>query len=192
MAAGLRDEVEVRNTGPEPSYVEIEVDVASDLAPLAAARAGSLRDADEVEPAGSDPDEVLLVRGRGPSRIGCRVTGAGAIRSQPATLRWEAIVPARGRYSVTVAVSPILEGAEVVPDTLLASDAGRSESARRLVQWHRHVPQVTSDHLPLLAAVRRSAADLGALRVIDPEFPEQAVVAAGAPGTWRCTGATPC
>jgi glycogen debranching enzyme len=181
VAAGLRDEVEVRNTGPEPSYVEIEVEVASDLAPLAAARDGSLRDQEEVEPGGSDPDEVLLVRGRGASRIGCRVTGAGAVRSQPATLRWEAIVPARGRYSVTVAVAPILRGAEVVPGTLLAPDAGRSESARRLVQWHQHVPQVTSDHLPLLSALHRSAADLGALRVIDAEFPGQSVVAAGAP-----------
>jgi glycogen debranching enzyme len=40
---------------------------------------------------------------------------------------------------------------------------------------------VTSDDVTLLATLRRSAADLGALRVIDPDFPGQAVVAAGAP-----------
>jgi glycogen debranching enzyme len=181
VAAGLRDEIEVRNTGREPSYVELEVEVASDLAPLAAARDGSLRDQDQVEPGGSGPDEVVLVRGRGSSRIGCRVTGAGAVRSQPGTLRWEAIVPARGRYSVTVVAAPILQGAEVVPGTLLAAEVGRSEAAQRLVQWHRHVPQVTCDHLPLQSALHRGAADLGALRVIDPDFPGQAVVAAGAP-----------
>ncbi len=182
VAAGLRDEVEVRNTGAEPSYVELEVEVGTDLAPLAAARDRSPgADEDEVEPGGSGPDEVLLVRGRGSSRVGCRVTGSGAVRSQPGVLRWEAIVPAGGRFSATVSVAPILQGAEVVPGTLLATDAGRRESARRLVEWHRHVPQVTSDHLPLLAAVHRSAADLGALRVIDPEFPGQSVVAAGAP-----------
>ncbi|HKY64716.1 MAG TPA: glycosyl hydrolase family 65 protein, partial [Acidimicrobiales bacterium] len=79
------------------------------------------------------------------------------------------------------AVAPILAGAEVVPRSLLATAAGRSDSARRLVQWHRHVPQVSSDHLPLLTAVRRSAADLGALRVADPEVPGRTVVAAGAP-----------
>ena len=121
------------------------------------------------------------MRGRGASRIGCRVTGAGAVRPQPATLRWEAIVPARGRYSVTVAVAPILRAPRSCPARCWRADAGRSESARRLVQWHQHVPQVASDHLPLLSALHRSAADLGALRVIDAEFPGRAVVAAGAP-----------
>ncbi len=181
VAAGLRDEVEVRNTGAEPSYVELEVEVSSDLAPLAAARDGSPRAEADVEPGGAGPDEVLLVRGRGSTRVGCRVTGSGAVRSRPGVLRWEAIVPAGGRFSATVAVAPIVQGAEVVPDSLLATDAGRTASARRLVEWHRHVPQVTSDHLPLLTAVHRSAADLGALRVIDAEHPGQSVVAAGAP-----------
>ena len=182
VAAGLRDEVEVRNTGAEPTYVEIEVAVGSDLGSLAAARDGGPHAAeDEVEPGGSGPDEVLLVRGRGSSRVGCRVTGSGAVRAEPGILRWEAIVPAGGRFSATATVAPIVQGAEVVPRALLAPDAGRGESARRLVEWHRHVPQVTSDHLPLLAAVHRSAADLGALRVVDPEYPGQSVVAAGAP-----------
>ena len=90
-------------------------------------------------------------------------------------------MPARGHTTVTVAVAPIVEGAEVVPGSLLAGDGARSEAAQRLVDWHRHVPQVTSDHLPLLSTLHRSAADLGALRVIDPDFPGQAVVAAGAP-----------
>ena len=33
VAAGLREEVEVRNIGAEPSYVELEVEVDTDLAP---------------------------------------------------------------------------------------------------------------------------------------------------------------
>src|SRR5690606_20563304 len=57
----------------------------------------------------------------------------------------------------------------------------RSDSSRQLVRWHRAVPHIASDHLPLVAAVRRSAHDLGSLRVPDPEFPGRAVVASGAP-----------
>jgi glycogen debranching enzyme len=103
------------------------------------------------------------------------VTAAGG------TLRWEAIVPAGGSHSVTVAVAPIVGGAELVPGPLLAAGGARSESARQRDRWRRGVPHIAGDHQPLLAAVRRSAHDLGALRVLDPEFPGRAVVAAGAP-----------
>ncbi len=39
LGAGLRDHIDVRNVGDEPTYVEIEIDLASDLAPLVAVRA---------------------------------------------------------------------------------------------------------------------------------------------------------
>ncbi len=43
------------------------------------------------------------------------------------------------------------------------------------------MPHVDSDHGGLLSALQGGAADLGLLRVLDPEHPERAVVAAGAP-----------
>lgn len=180
LGAGLRDHIDVRNVGDEPTYVEVEIELASDLAPLVAVRN---RDdvADPVEPAAAGPDEVVLVRGRGPARVGCRVTGTEGVRAHGGTLRWEAIVPARGSRAFTLAVAPIVEGAELVPGPLLAPDAGRSESARQLIRWHQTVPRIASDHQPLVAAVRRSARDLGSLRVLDPDFPGRAVVAAAVP-----------
>ncbi|MHB8594826.1 MAG: amylo-alpha-1,6-glucosidase, partial [Acidimicrobiales bacterium] len=45
----------------------------------------------------------------------------------------------------------------------------------------RQVPQVQTDHDALRTVVARSAEDLGALRVFDPDFPERVVLAAGAP-----------
>jgi hypothetical protein len=179
VATGLRDDVEVRNHGPEPTYVEVEVEVAADLAPVAAARAGAHDD--EVEPQAGADDEVLLVRGRGASRVGCRVTGAGAVRSGSSRLRWEAIVPAGGRFVATLVVAPVLAGAEVLPGSLLGPESVRGGSTDRLARWSRHVPQVASDHAGLLTAVRRGASDLGGLRVVDPDVPGHAVIAAGAP-----------
>jgi glycogen debranching enzyme len=180
LAAGLRDDIDVRNGGDEPTYVEIEVDVAADLAEVAAARAGRV-DVDPVEPEVAGPAEVLLVRGRGPSRVGSRVTAAPDAAATGGTLRWEAIVPARGSRAFTVAVAPIVEGAEIRPGVLLGEQEPRSESARRLARWQRGVPRVASDHRPLVAAVERGARDLGSLQVLDPAVPERAVVAAGAP-----------
>jgi glycogen debranching enzyme len=183
LGAGLRDLVDVRNPGDEATYVEVEIDVGADLASLATVRDGSPtgEPAAPVEATGADTGEVLLVRGRGSGRIGCRVTGSDGVRIDGGTLRWEAIVPPRDARSCTLVVTPVVGGVELVPGPLLAAGAGRSETSRRLARWHQGVPHIASDHQPLLTAVRRSARDLGALRVLDPEFPGRASVAAGAP-----------
>ena len=57
----------------------------------------------------------------------------------------------------------------------------RAAPEERLQRWRRTVPAVETDFTPLQFVVRRSAEDLGALRIFDPEYPERAVVAAGAP-----------
>jgi hypothetical protein len=180
LGTGLRDHVEVRNLGDEPGYAEIEIDLGADLAPVAAVRDGRPLDG-PVEPAATTTGEVLLVRGKGTTRAGCRVTGTEGVVAEGGTLRWEAIVPARASRSLTVVVAPIVAGAELVPGPLLAPGAPRTESARQLARWYHGVPRITTDHPPLLAAVRRSAHDLGSLRVLDPEVPGRAVVAAAAP-----------
>ena len=181
LSLGLRDDIDVRNPGDEPTYVEVEVEVGTDMATVASVREGRLPpDVEPVEPTSSAPGEILLVRGRGTTRVGCRVTGTPTARAVAGTLRWETIVPPRGSRTLTLAVSPISEGAELVPGALLG-DAARSDSARRLARWQQGVPPVASDHTGLAAAIRRGAADLGALQVLDPDFPERVVVAAGAP-----------
>jgi glycogen debranching enzyme len=50
-----------------------------------------------------------------------------------------------------------------------------------MAKWRRNLPMVETDHIGLQAVVVRSAEDLGALRIFDPDYPERAVVAAGAP-----------
>ena len=179
LGHGLREDIDVRNVGAEPTYVEVEVAVEADMATASAVRAGRV-DVDDVEPTPGGPGELLLVRGRGTARVGCRVTASPGAVVVGSTLRWEAILPAHGARTLSVTFSPIVEGAEQVPDQAEGSGS-RTESARRLARWQRGVPRVASDHQPLVAAVRRSARDLGALQVLDPEFPERAVVAAGAP-----------
>jgi glycogen debranching enzyme len=184
LSAALRDHVEVRNAGPEPSYVEVEVEVAADLAPLVAVREGPAAVGGigpPMEPGSTMPGEVVLVRGKGSARVGSRVTASEGVSAQGGTFRWEAIVPARGARSFTLVVAPIVDGAELVAAPLLAAGPARSASARQLARWHQGVPRVASDHPGLLAAARRGAHDLGSLRVLDPEFPERVVLAAGVP-----------
>jgi glycogen debranching enzyme len=192
LGEGMRDDVEIRNPGHEATYVEAEIALAADLATVTALRDGRV-DAHEIDPlleaadetsAGNDAPgrvELVFARGHGPARMGCRVAATEGVTVTPGRLVWEAIIPARGARSFTVVVTPIVAGAELAPLYPLGAPVERSESAWRLDRWHRGVPQVTSDHHGLLATLRRSAHDLGSLRVLDPDFPERAVVAAGAP-----------
>jgi glycogen debranching enzyme len=189
LGEGLRDDVEVRNSGDEATYVEVAIDLAADLAAAGAIRDGRA-DADEISPtlesAGSSPGapggiELVFARGQGAGRRGCRVGATDGVAVTPGLLTWEAIVPARGSRSLSLVVAPIVAGAELAPLHPLGTPVERSESGWRLARWERGVPEVTSDHHGLLATLRRAAHDLGSLRVLDPDFPERAVAAAGAP-----------
>jgi glycogen debranching enzyme len=190
LGEGMRDDVEIRNPGEEAAYVEVAIELAADLARADELRDGSF-DVGAVEPALEGPGanaagrskrvELVLARGQGGARLGCRIGATEGVTVTPGLLAWEAIVPARGARSFSVVVTPIVAGAELAPRYPLGAPVERSESGWRLDRWQRGVPEVTSDHHGLLATLRRSAHDLGSLRVLDPDFPERAVVAAGAP-----------
>jgi glycogen debranching enzyme len=178
LGEGLRDDIEVRNLGAEPTYVDVRVEVAADLASAAAVRDGRVDGEDIVPTVDAD---LVLARGRGGGRFGCRVTAGTGATLGPGTVRWEAIVPARGARTFSLLVTPIVAGADLTPLYPLAAAVERSDPGWRLDRWQRGVPQVSSPHPGLLAAVRAGAHDLGGLRVLDPDFPGRAVVAAGAP-----------
>jgi glycogen debranching enzyme len=55
----------------------------------------------------------------------------------------------------------------------------------RQEHWQRHLPHVESNVHGLTDAVARTGEDLGALRLFDPEHPDEPVIAAGAP--WYMT-----
>ncbi|HKA85080.1 MAG TPA: glycogen debranching N-terminal domain-containing protein [Acidimicrobiales bacterium] len=190
LGEGMRDDVEIRNPGDEAAYVEVAIELAADLARADELRDGGF-DGEAVEPELERPGgsgggtsrrtELVLARGHGAARLGCRIGAVEGVTVRPGRLDWEAIVPARGTRSFSVVITPIVAGAELAPRYPLGAPVERSESGWRLDRWQRGAPEVTSDHHGLLATLRRSAHDLGSLRVLDPDFPERAVVAAGAP-----------
>ena len=190
LGGGMRDDVEIRNPGQEATYAEVAFEVAVDLATARELRDGTV-DPEAVAPTLEGPDdsgagasrgiELVLARGHGAARMGCRIGATEGVTVTRGRLVWEAIVPARGSRSLGLLVTPIVAGAELAPRYPLGAPVERSESGWRLDRWQRGVPEVTSDHHGLLATLRRSAHDLGSLRVLDPDFPERAVVAAGAP-----------
>jgi glycogen debranching enzyme len=93
---------------------------------------------------------------------GAVLTGTG--------VSWEVPLAPHGEWSTTVVLRAAVDG-EPVP----------REPTGSLASWEATVPRVEADDASLVRAVRRSARDLGGLRIVDPEFPDRAIVAAGAP-----------
>jgi glycogen debranching enzyme len=119
---------------------------------------------------------------RGTIRRGARVS----LSERPAQLTgelavFEVIVPAKGTWSTCLQVTPIIDEDEIEPRYRCGEPVERATPVERLAKWRRSIPAVETDHDGLKDVLSRSAEDLGALRIFDPDFPERTVVAAGAP-----------
>ena len=94
---------------------------------------------------------------------------------------FEAIVPPHGEWRACLEIHPVIEGTVIKPRYRCGQSVERAMPAERLARWRAKVPQVQSDDDEFRRALERSAEDLGALRIFDPDYPERVVVAAGAP-----------
>lgn len=180
IGRGMRDDITVRNFGDEPAYCSVEVSVDADFADLFEVKEG--------RPPGpghhtvtATADSLVFKVQRGGSKRGVRV----GFRDQPhlagnAAL-FEVIIPARGTWSTCVEVWPIIDDDEIAPLYRCGQAVEHAAPGERLEQWRKSIPAVTTDSDVLRDAIVRSAEDLGALRIFDPEHPERAVIAAGAP-----------
>jgi glycogen debranching enzyme len=192
VGQGMREDLTLRNFGDEPALCSVELFVGSDFADLFAVkegRAGTGPEVGSVEletSAGSGdgtgaPATMAFSYRRGGVSRGVEVRFAGPVALEHDLATFEVIVPARGEWTTCIEVAPVIDGTAVDPRYRCGEAVERSEPAERLARWRRQVPQVETDHPGLKQVVARSAEDLGALRIFDPDYPERVVLAAGAP-----------
>ncbi len=176
---GMREDVVLRNLSGEAAAATVEVSVDADFADLFEVKEGRIRRRGELARRSGDGELVFDFHFRGATRA-THVAAAGA-RARPGTLSWTVVVPARGEWSTCVQVRPVLDGEEVPLRYPCGASVEHSAPAQRLESWRRESPAVATPYEPLQASLERSEEDLGALRIFDPDHPERAVVAAGAP-----------
>jgi glycogen debranching enzyme len=190
VGQGMLEELTIRNFADEPASCTIEVIVGADFADLFAVkegRAGTEKHGGEVSvKVGSDeptdePTTVSFSYKRGGVTRGAEVRFNGVEKLSADLATFEVIVPTRGEWTTCIEVGPVIDGATFAPKYQCGQPIERAAPAERLAEWRRQVPQVQTDHPGLKQVIARSAEDLGALRIFDPDYPERAVVAAGAP-----------
>ncbi|HXW38233.1 MAG TPA: glycogen debranching N-terminal domain-containing protein, partial [Acidimicrobiales bacterium] len=188
VGRGMLEELTVRNFADEATTCTLEVLVGSDFADLFAVKEGRAGAGPQTGDVSSSVTEdgdtrraiVYAFRRGGVSRA-VEIALSDTTKVSPDLATYHVVVPARGQWTTSLEIMPVIDDTPV-PSRLRRGEAAlRSTPTERLKQWRRRVPQVETDHPGLKEVVDRSAEDLGALRIFDPEYPERVVVAAGAP-----------
>jgi glycogen debranching enzyme len=198
VGQGMREDLTVHNFSDEATVCVIEAFVDADFANLFAVKEGRGGADGDVERRMEGAALTLAYR-RGTTHRGVEVrfnshtaelsvAGAPGPAGDGAVLRLaedlmavEVLVPARGHWSGCLEVAPVIEHTVVVPRYRCGEPVARATPSERLAEWRESVPQVETEHEGLRSVLARSAEDLGALRIFDPDFPDRVVVAAGAP-----------
>jgi glycogen debranching enzyme len=180
VGRGMREDIVVRNYGEEPAFCSIQLSFSSDFANMFAVKEGRVRPEGDVT-LDSSRDGLVFDYHKGVSRRGLRITSSEPAQFVSNTAAWETVVPARGHWSTCLQFTPVIDGVEIEPRYLCGEPVEQSTPHQRLDQWREAVPAVETDDEVFHQAVTKGAEDLGALRIFDPDYPDRAVLAAGAP-----------
>ena len=180
VGQGMREDIVIRNFGDEPVPCVVELAVDVDFADLFEVKEGRVELRGERSLETSD-GRLSFGYSDGDGRRGTVVSCHGLAVVEHHLLCAEVEIEPQGSWAACVELAPVIDEVRLDPLYRCGRPVERAAPSERLQRWRRQVPTVSSDHAGLEALVARSQADLGALRIFDPEFPERAVVAAGAP-----------
>src|SRR5262249_22028605 len=180
VGRGMREDLVVRNFSEEPAYCAVELIYGADFADLFAVKEPRVT-AHRARDAPHDDGVLVFQHKNGSHRRSLRISFSHPPVLDGNVARWELIIPSKGTWALCEQFTCGIDDDEIEPRWLCGQPIARAKPAERMAAWRRSVPVLDTDHDGLRMVVSRSADDLGALRIFDPDFPERTVVAAGAP-----------
>jgi glycogen debranching enzyme len=181
IGRGMREDIVVRNYGAEPAFCHVEIRVDSDFADLFEVKEGRVAKVGDLDVEHGE-HRITYRYTRGRFRRAAHIDFSQRPRTaEPGAASFEVIVPAGDEWEVCMQLTPVIDDAEIEPRYACGRPVERAAPSTRLEAWRQHLPVLTTDHTELGRLFDRSAEDLAALRLFDPEFPDRTVVAAGAP-----------
>jgi glycogen debranching enzyme len=199
LSDGMDEEITLRNMSNEPLPVSLRIGVAGDFADVFEVKEGRVH----LEPSSiegltidADEDSIRVSRECGSHLRGATITGArhrdADLDVSASQMTWHAVVPAHGKWSTSLHVTPSLNGRDLIEFKSAhaygnGGTPGQATSARsagpeqRLADWRRQSPLVRASDIRLADLFAASTEDLGSLRIFDPDHVDRAVIAAGAP-----------
>lgn len=182
IARGLRDEIELVETGHAPRSLRVTLSVAADFAHLfdvKAARGGGACALRQV-----DGHWALERTERSGPRAATRLAFSippHEVDVASGTFAWSVEVTAGAPVRLTVTVEPVVDGSPAGLAFPIGTAPADALPLVRHREWRAAAPTLESTEPRLVTAVNQTFADLSALRIVDRSHPERVVVAAGAP-----------
>lgn len=177
---GMREAIAVTNHGLAAATVEVELTCDVDFADLFAVKEHRVPPraprAHDHRPGGFTFHRASALSDR---RVHVALDPPAEV--EPWSARWTVELGPRDRWEGCVEVRIDLGDTAVEPRFRCGGDDDAAAPRQRLDEWRARYPQVATDHDGLARVLARSRADLGALRIFDPEHPDLPILAAGAP-----------
>ena len=179
VGQGMREDIRLRNYGAEPAGVDLTLTAGADFADLFLVKEHRLA---HVPPVGHHHvgGDLLYWLDLPDAQRGIRISAPGAV-SSPHTLTFRVVVPARDEWRTIIEAVPSAQGVDLELLYPVDQPVADTAPAQRMRDWRDETPRAVTSNPVLAEALRTSERDLGALRIQDPEHPEDDVVAAGAP-----------
>ena len=187
LGTGLTETITVRNYSRTPCACSMAIVVDTDFADLFEVKEGH-RSRLWKQKRHTDGDRLILESEWNGHHHAILVTCHGA-HVQDHSIVSSVTVPAHGEYMWTITAVPqpdrsstaAREGKLDNKLPLQAKYPEHEESFRRITEWRAAMPVADLGDDAVEKVIRRSQEDLGSLRIFNPDHPDRAVVAAGAP-----------
>ena len=181
IGRGMREDIEIENFGEEAAYCSVEIVVDADFADLFEVKEGRVHKQGKLGLHNDGASRITFTYERSTFTRAAHVDFTGEPRIAGSHVHYEVIVPPRGSWTACMQVTPVIGDMEITPRYLCGQPVEHSAPSERLEEWKRRLPLVSTDDERFGALLDRSSQDVAGLRIFDPEFPDRAVVAAGAP-----------
>ena len=177
---GLVEKILLRNYDLHPRQVVLALHVAADLADLFAVKEQRTSPAEQLRQELS-PTRFSFGVVRGGLERSTNLTFSRPASVEPGQAHWSVELPPGGEWELCVEVTGEVAGVPIEGRHRCDGSIEDAPPTQRLRAWRAAVPLIDTDNSALAEALGRTSEDLGALRLVDPEHPDDVVVAAGAP-----------
>jgi glycogen debranching enzyme len=178
VCAGMRERLAITNHGLEPIPVLLELFCDVDFADVFEVKESRVRRRGDHDHFVASGELVFTHEHRGVRRR-TRVVPTGEPVLEPGLVAWRHTLNPRETWNLCIEVVNVVNDTEI-EERFRCGEDRVEPPVHRYDAWLARQPAVDSDRDDLLAAIRRAAEDLGALRIVDPHT-QLAVPAAGAP-----------
>ena len=177
---GMVEKILLRNYDLRPRHARVTIQVHSDLADLFAVKEQRSSPAEHLRQELSATRFSFSAVREGLERSAV-VTFSRPAVVEPGHAQWDVELAPRGEWELCVEVAGEVAGVPIEGRHHCDEAVEDSPPAQRLKAWRAAVPVVDTDNAAFAKALAQTSEDLGALRLVDPDHPDDVIVAAGAP-----------